>query len=311
MEKFSGLAVVLFSFTLAACGGSSGGGSAPSSNQIDNSTVPPTLTGQFVDSPVQGLNYQTASQSGTTNSDGEFSYQDNEMITFSIGGITFPEISAQSMITPMNVFSSTDIEAIEVVNMLRLLQSLDIDGQPDNGIEISQATHDLAASMALDFSDTNFANQVDMLIMDSNVVNTYLISADQALYHFRETLGLIDSNPPAECGNDHPMVGATGTFQTLAHQVMGDARIVDNCTIEISNFTYDGGGPDVFLYGAVDHDYAGSTGFKMGSQLNGKAYMNEAITVTLPDNKTLDSLNTISVWCVDFNADFGNLVLSN
>lgn len=211
----------------------------------------------------------------------------------------------------MTVFSTDDIEAIEVVNMLRLLQSLDVDGQPDNGIEISQTVHDLAANLSIDFSDVNFADQVDMLIMDANVVNTYLISAEQALYHFRETLGLVDAMPSSECGNDHPMVGATGTFETFAHQVMGDARVIDNCTIEISNFTYDGGGPDVFFYGALDHDYAGSTGFKMGDQLNGRAYMNEAITVILPENKTLDDLNSISVWCVDFNADFGNLILAN
>lgn len=311
MEKVSGLAIVLLSFTLAACGGSGGGGSSANNSQVDSPLPPSLLTGQFVDSPVQGLNYSTASQSGMTNAEGEFSYQDNEMVTFSIGGIIFPEVAAQDMITPMTVFSTEDIEAIEVVNMLRLLQSLDVDGLPDNGIEISQVTHDLAANMALDFSDENFADQVNGLILDSNVANTYLISADQALYHFRLTLGLIDSAAPVQCGNDHPMVGATGTFSTIAHDVMGDAIVLDNCTIEIRNFSYDGGGPDVFFYGAIDHDYAGASAFKMGEQLNGRVYLNESITVTLPNNKTLDDLNSISVWCVDFNADFGNLILSN
>lgn len=309
MLKLKSLVVVAVSAALSACGGSSGGSSS-SNTPVEPVSPPPTFTGQFVDSPVQGLNYQTVSQSGMTNENGEFIYQNNETISFSIGGIAFPEIAAQSLITPMTVFSTEDIEAVEVVNMIRLLQSLDVDGQPDNGIEISQTTHELAANLDIDFSSPDFEDSVSALIVDSNVVNTYLISAEQALYHFRETLGLIDSTPREECGNDHPMVGATGVFETFAHGVMGEARVIDNCTIEISNFSYDGLGPDVFFYGAIEHDYEGATGFSMGEQLNGRVYMNETIVVTLPESRTLDDINTISVWCVDFAADFGSLRLA-
>ena len=55
---------------LSACG--SGGSSGP---QIE--------TGVFIDSAVGGLKYQTATQSGLTNSSGEFKYIAGENVTFS------------------------------------------------------------------------------------------------------------------------------------------------------------------------------------------------------------------------------------
>ncbi|WP_426360524.1 DM13 domain-containing protein [Pseudocolwellia sp. HL-MZ19] len=40
---------------------------------------------------------------------------------------------------------------------------------------------------------------------------------------------------------------------------------------------------------------------------NSVEYVNENITLKLPNNKTLDDLQYLSVWCIDFNANFGDL----
>ncbi len=87
----------------------------------------------------------------------------------------------------------------------------------------------------------------------------------------------------------------------------GRAKIIDDCTIKITGFNYDGGGPDVILYGAIDHDYEGTNAFLIGQHLHGIVYHNAEFIVRLPNSKSLDDLNTMSVWCVDFNADSGNV----
>ena len=40
--------------------------------------------------------------------------------------------------------------------------------------------------------------------------------------------------------------------------------------------------------------------------LNGRIYDNETITVTLPDDITLDDFNGVSVWCELFSINFGD-----
>jgi hypothetical protein len=86
--------------------------------------------------------------------------------------------------------------------------------------------------------------------------------------------------------------------------VSGVARIVDNCTIEVTAFNYDGGGlPDVFFYGGVNNDYR--NGFPIGANLFGRPMVNATVTLTLRDGD-LDRMDGISVWCVRANANFGD-----
>ena len=44
--------------------------------------------------------------------------------------------------------------------MLSLLQTLDLDADADNGIQIPDAAHDLAKEITLDFSDSDFEVKV-------------------------------------------------------------------------------------------------------------------------------------------------------
>ena len=110
------------------------------------------------------------------------------------------------------------------------------------------------------------------------------------------------------CGNtDHPSVGKTMVFSTNAHDVSGSAQIIDNCTIRVSAFNYDGGGPAVYFYAGVNGEYRdGSGGFAIGPKLNGTVYSGDSIEVTLTSADKLDKLNGISVWCADFNVSFGD-----
>lgn len=269
--------------------------------------VATTYTGTFLDSAVAGLNYKTASQSGQTNELGEFNFQNDETIIFSIGGIDLPSTVASLYLTPLSLYQTQDINQIEVVNLLRLLQSLDLDGDTSNGIEITESAHQLAAQLNVDFSASDFPQQVAELVSQSGAVNQELISAESAINHFQFTLNEISNNNLKSCTTTHDKVGHSGFFNTFAHNVSGMATIIDDCTIEISQFSYDGGGPDVYFYGAKEHQYSSAQAFPLGQQINGQIYSNDSIIIKLPQNKSLDDLTGLSVWCVDFSANFGQM----
>ncbi len=314
-----GVAVAL---AVAGCGGSSNNSVVDSSEPEQQSPQPNgLLNGRFVDSAVSGLAFRTNSAWGVTDENGGFSYQAGESITFSIGDIALPAITAEALVTPLTIFSTDEIGDIRVINLTRLLQTLDDDGDPENGIVILNDAFASATGITADFSSAEFDQSVANLVANSGSVNTSLIDGETALDHFQETLfnegieerpTVDNTTPPVDenTGNnpaDHPLVGVSSEFSNFAHDISGILTIIDNRTLEISGFSYDGGGPSVYFYTGVDGNYRSSAGGRLiGPQLNGRIYSNETIRVTLPDDLTLDDFNGISVWCDLFSANFGD-----
>jgi len=161
-----------------------------------NVTLPPdpALTGVFVDSPVEGINYTSASvENGATNAQGEYSYFRGEQIAFSIGQLTFPETPASSVISPLDLFATDNPFNQSVVNTLRLLQSLDTDGDPSNGISLSASAGDVAVATLdegqtiEDFfnqSDADFAADVEVWLDSAGGASATLVDKAQAISHF-------------------------------------------------------------------------------------------------------------------------------
>jgi hypothetical protein len=272
--------------------------------------APVVFTGIFLDSAVQNLNYATPTAVGKTNNKGEFEFMNNEQVIFSIGNIQFPAVAADTYITPLDIFSTGDVNHTSVVNMLRLLQSLDIDGDATNGIVIPDAAHDLAQSLSVDFSASDFDSQVENLVQMSGSINQQLIAAQDAVYHFEQTLAEVSSLQNNICDSTHAMVGQSGFFMTQAHNVAGMATVLNDCSIKITNFDYDGGGPRVYFYAANNDAYSDSTAFAISRRIEGQAYNGAEFILRLPTNRTLDDLDGLSVWCSDFNADFGHLTFT-
>jgi hypothetical protein len=139
------LLTILLSVVLISCGG--GGGSTDNSG----GTTGTFATGVFLDSPVEGLTYETSSGlSGTTDSDGTFSYKTGDSVTFKLHNITLGSGSASGVMFPKDMVSSllnadlTDTEREQSLKqahkIAQLLQSLDDDGNADNGINITGLT---------------------------------------------------------------------------------------------------------------------------------------------------------------------------
>jgi len=110
----------------------------------------------------------------------------------------------------------------------------------------------------------------------------------------------------SRCGNDHEMVGYTAELSTLAHRVSGTATIVDNCTIEITGFNYDGGGIVVQVYTGNDGKFRGQGAFAISSNLVGTAFSNATLSLTIPEPRSLNQFNSLSIWCVEVGVSFGD-----
>ena len=130
----------LGSALLGACGGGGGGGGSP--------------TGQFVDSLVSGLDYNTSGGSlGTTDADGRFSYGSGQSLTFFVGDIVLGVAPGAAILTPVDLIAgATDETNEEVINIARFLQTIDLDQDPDNGIEISDTVRQAAVGQTIDFT---------------------------------------------------------------------------------------------------------------------------------------------------------------
>ena len=160
-----------------SCGGSS-----------DSVSGPIVLTGVFVDSPVEGLSYRSSSRSGVTNSSGEFTYIEGEVVTFYIGDIVLGAALGEAEVTPLELAGTDDVNDNAVVNMLRFLQTIDEDGILDNGIKILASTEVLATGATIDFdqsvSDFELDSRVINFVSNSGAERTSLVSTDDAMVHF-------------------------------------------------------------------------------------------------------------------------------
>jgi para-nitrobenzyl esterase len=182
---------------LAACGGDS-------DNDHGGSSGPATRTGTFVDSPVAGLDYAgTDSASGVTNDAGEFRYRDGETLDFSIGDLPLGSAKGARQLTPLTITEGADTpEDDSVSNKLVLLQTLDQDGDLNNGIQISEAIRALisenAASIDFDQPTDSFRTSLAPLMtaLEDNALFTdtdprarRVREAADALAHFGRSTG--------------------------------------------------------------------------------------------------------------------------
>lgn len=128
------------------------------SDDDDDNTDAAPATGTFIDSPVSGLDYQGATVgSGQTDATGQFEYFPDESITFAIGNLQLGAAKGAEQLTPLSITEgATAASDPRVSNMLVLLQSLDADGNLNNGIQITQQISDEVSFSAaeLDLSQT-------------------------------------------------------------------------------------------------------------------------------------------------------------
>ena len=177
-------------FVLSLCAGlvACGGGSSSSNNNSPDE--PNAQTGIFVDSPVANIGYRTETLNGVTNSLGEYEYIEGETVTFFIGDLELPPVAATGTVTPLDLAGSNDTSDPTAVNIIRLLQTLDEDGDPDNGITITETAKSAATQVDFELSITDFesSSAVTNLVASSGSSSTVLVPKNEAIAHFEDTL---------------------------------------------------------------------------------------------------------------------------
>jgi len=158
---FAATFIIMAGLILAGC---SGGGSHSDGDMN-------SVNGMFIDSPVQGLNYASPSGVGLTDETGRFVCQSGEMVQFMIGDVVLGEVQAKDVVTPMDFVDPAELymgfNNPMLVNMGRFLQSLDADGNPENGITITQEVRDQVSGRMIDFHQSirDFENDPDVMAM--------------------------------------------------------------------------------------------------------------------------------------------------
>ena len=111
------------------------------------------LTGILV-GPVTGLRYQTPTMKGVTNKRGEFQYCAGETVSFLIGRLVLGAVPGSPRVNLAQLVRRVggDIDKLHdlsVTNLARLVLTLDQDGDPENGVTIAQAVHDIVGSQVI------------------------------------------------------------------------------------------------------------------------------------------------------------------
>lgn len=215
----------------------------------DDAPAPPALrTGVFADHAVSGLAYATPSRTGLLNRQGEFSYRGTERVAFRLGDIELGAAPAAPVLTPVDLGS-----ARLALNVARLLQTLDADCDPSNGLEITSVARSAAAGVSLDFDQAADAFGSDPAVLEfvaaAKGACPALIGAAPAQATLQQTLdyraahgGAVNRLPTADAGPDRVM-GERGSITLAGSGADDDGAIAAYAWTQIA-------GPALALDGA-------------------------------------------------------------
>ncbi len=183
----------------------------------DTSTNTDTLTGYFIDAPVEGLAYKTESGlRGTTDNLGRFQYKKGEKVNFSLGKLDFGEANptAEGLVSPRELVQNQEL----VTLMLRTLQALDVDNNPSNGITIPASIITALENISADISMSDLLQESEILdidtdlsaVLDEDDDGVIDVSDVQAISHFEGSLASWNQGQKPDGTQGGPGQGAHG-----------------------------------------------------------------------------------------------------
>ena len=183
MRKFIFLSI---SFILFAC------------SKDDNASPPDqtngTMQGVFIDSPVEGIKYETETHSGFTDENGTYEYEEGETVTFYVGDIELGSALATGELSPIDIASTpnSDIETLEVQNIAAFLQTLDEDGNPENGIYLDMEIVEAISFTEIDFTKNiiQILGEIALEVFENTGSSLEVVFPEIATVHLAETLGI-------------------------------------------------------------------------------------------------------------------------
>ena len=191
------LAIPIFGGSQCSFYANSGGDSHDSDKKDENAGLTVVVDdGRLIDAPVEGVSYQSGSLAGITGSSGEFQYEVGNTIRFFIGDIALGRaVRGKSVITPLDLVVDGATDTPAVINIARLLQSLDSD--PGDGVitipaavRAAAARSNVALSSSIEFLDfsnatafVNAASHLVAVLTRDYPFTAVLVDADNARAH--------------------------------------------------------------------------------------------------------------------------------
>ncbi|KAG2491154.1 hypothetical protein HYH03_010595 [Edaphochlamys debaryana] len=114
------------------------------------------------------------------------------------------------------------------------------------------------------------------------------------------------------CGRTHALVGASSPLTALEHVSPGAmVTVVDDCTIRVDGFTYDGLAPDAFwVAGANDSTAAyNASAMVLSPMWTGGAATASTVFIRLPPGVTLDDVPALSFFCKTMAVNMASTLL--
>jgi hypothetical protein len=153
-----------------------------------------TINAQFIDSAVTGLNYACGEHTGQTDSEGKFNTSNGQVCDFSLNGLELgsAKVTADSLIVTPYTIAETVTQAVKIAS---LLQSIDADGIPENGISVVGYDASKLPKDILEKEETEFLQALRVAgVSDVNIVS------------FAEAKKHLDANVPGQKGFHSPAV---------------------------------------------------------------------------------------------------------
>ncbi|KAG5670982.1 hypothetical protein PVAND_001209 [Polypedilum vanderplanki] len=131
------------------------------------------------------------------------------------------------------------------------------------------------------------------------------------------TLSTIENNGINARAPPEPYYGRyIGTFTEFAHGIKGTVYAVDESTLFVKGFAYDGTGPDAFFWvGSSPRPSPEGYIIPYPEEFSGReppilqAHNNTDIILRLPMGKRIRDIRWLSVWCRRFTVDFGEVFI--
>ncbi len=172
VSKFIFGCVLAFGLFFSGCSGGS-----------DSTTSTATEIGIFLDSAVEGVKYQTSSGIvDYTNAKGEYQFKDGDTVEFLIGDISLGKIKAKKLISVL--------ELNNPVKAAMLLQALDDDANPENGINITPEVFKSFDNTMLDLNSVDPDNEDFLVKFKELTGNDFKVDSASAIEHANYSLML-------------------------------------------------------------------------------------------------------------------------
>src|SRR5690606_4505132 len=140
----------------------------------------------LTDGVIIGANYTINGVTKQTNERGEFEYQEGDEITFSVGDIEIGKVKGDSRITPLELAKDEKTQ----LNLMVFLQSLDTEGDHDDGIKLPSDLSSLSKE-TINFSAEPEEFAQDLQIQLKNIPelkNNTVVSPEKAKENFSKTI---------------------------------------------------------------------------------------------------------------------------